>query len=114
MPNSIIDPTPEEVGNPQRALDTILEQSTTTTTDPTKTQQQSPKGITDPRFKDKSAEEIYNAYRNLEQLHGQQANDLGRQRHMTDQLLAQKRENDLRANGAQTQQAQVAKVTATD
>jgi hypothetical protein len=111
MPNSIVDPTIEEVGNPQRALDTIQELSATKS-EPKKDDPKPQTGITDPRFKDKSAEEIYTAYRNLEQLQGQQAYDLGRQRQLTDQLLAQKRENDLRANGAQAQ-AQ-AKVTATD
>ncbi len=98
---SIIDPSLEEVGNPTRALETAAElitaqkaqtQTTTTTTDSFQ--------IPD-KFKGKSQEEIIKAYLNLETLHGRTANELGQTRQSVDQLLQQKRENDLRANGAQ-------------
>lgn len=111
MPISIIDSSIEQAGNPADALKAASE-STTATQSTTTQQTQIPD-----RFKGKSTEEVYQAYANLEKHAGRLANDLGQQRQMTDQLLQQKRENDLRANGAtqvQRQQTQAAAVTASD
>lgn len=110
MAISIIDPTVEEVGNPARALEAVTASTTATQTT------QADKGSVIPdRFKGKSAEEVYQAYANLERHAGRLAHDLGQQRQMSDQLLQLKRENDLRSNGATTvQQAQASSVTASD
>lgn len=51
------------------------------------------------KFEGKSAQEIYEAYKNLEQVQGRTANDLGVQRKLTDQLLNLKRMEDLGTNG---------------
>lgn len=100
---SIIDPTVEEQGNPTRALEdatAAINAAKTTTTET---------GSTVPdKFKGKSLEDVIAAYQNLEALHGRTASELGqaRQHQLTvDQLLQQKRENDLRANGGTVRQA---------
>ena len=50
------------------------------------------------KYKGKSVEEIVEMHRNLESLYGRMANDLGKQRQITDQLLDLKREEDLAKN----------------
>lgn len=101
---SIIDPSIEEIGNPQAALEQATaainaEKSGSKATGNTATT------IPD-KFKGKSLEEIVAAYQNLEALHGRTASELGQTRQSVDQLLLQKRENDLRANGGTARQAQ--------
>jgi hypothetical protein len=54
----------------------------------------------DPRFAGKSREEVLRMYENLEQHQGRLANELGQQRRTLDELLLQKRTQDLSANGA--------------
>lgn len=103
MAYSIIDPTSEEVGNPNRALETAAELITAGKTTATT---ETPKGESTfqipAKFAGKSQEDIIKAYMNLEAHTGRLANDLGQTRQSVDQLLQQKRENDLRANGAAT------------
>lgn len=108
---SIIDPTIEVAGNPADALK-AAEQSTT----PSTTQQASQAtGVQIPdRFKGKTNEEMYQIYANLERHAGKLANDLGQSNNRLDQLLSMKRENDLRANGAQTVTPAQTAVTASD
>jgi len=106
MANTIIDPTEEIAGNPNAALTTAAEliteskqQAAAPTTQTTQPTFQIPE-----KFKGKSQEEIIKAYMNLEAHSGRLANDLGQTRQSVDQLLQQKRENDLRASGAQNVQ----------
>jgi hypothetical protein len=54
--------------------------------------------ILDPRFANKSREEILESYRHLESAHGRLANEVGQTRKTLDQLLLQKREQDISAN----------------
>lgn len=95
---SIIDPSPEEIGNPNRALETAAELITGTKPE-NKTQEERYK-IPD-KFVGKSLEEVLTAYQNLESAYGKAKNELGQTRQSVDQLLQQKRENDLRVNGGQ-------------
>jgi hypothetical protein len=107
MANTIIDPTEEIAGNPNAALTTAAELITeskqqtqgTQTTTTTQSTFEIPA-----KFKGKSQEEIIKAYMNLEAHSGRLANDLGQTRQSVDQLLQQKREQDLRSSGAQNVQ----------
>lgn len=97
----IIDPTTEEIGNPNRALETVtalINDANTTTTQVTK--KEDVYKIPD-KFVGKSLEEVLTAYQNLETAFGRAKSELGQSKQSVDQLLQQKRENDLRANGAQ-------------
>lgn len=97
---SIIDPTIEENGNPQRALESVQE-----AINDRKTETSESRGVSIPdKFKGKSIEDVVTAYQNLESLHGRTANELGQVRRSVDQLLQDKRMNDLQANGATRQQ----------
>lgn len=107
---SIIDPTIEEIGNPQRAVEDAL---ASTASSQTATSTNS--SVTDPRFATKTAAEMVEIYKNLEREYGRKANENGQLRSLQDQVLALKRENDLRANGADLQRQQkAAEVSATD
>lgn len=101
---SIIDPTPDEAGNPARALESATADATGAKTEATKTAETQYK-IPD-KFVGKTLEEVLTAYQNLETAYGRAKNDLGQTRQSVDQLLQQKRDNDLRANGATTSQRQ--------
>lgn len=110
---SIIDPTPEEAGNPERALEALnTSTSTTTTTEKTEDRYKIPD-----KFVGKSLEEVLTSYQQLESAYGRTKQELSQARMSTDQLLQQKRENDLRANGATTvtqQTRQAPELTAAD
>jgi hypothetical protein len=108
---SIIDPTIEETGNPAEALKAVQEAAAERGTGATS---QETKTITDPRFANKTAADMVEIYKNLEREYGRKANESGQLRQMQDQLLALKRENDLRANGATQQAAQQPEVSASD
>lgn len=99
----IIDPSNEEVGNPQRVLD---EFTASATADSTEVRPEGKKVEIPERFKGKSLEEVVESYVNLERIHGRTANDLGVQRQLTDQLLGLKRERDIQANGGQLRSEQ--------
>lgn len=109
---SIIDPTIEEIGNPARAVSDALEaEAARGTASTTQATQQ----IDDPRFANKTAAEMVTIYKNLEREYGRKSQESGQIRQMQDQLLALKRENDLRANGGSTSQAvQQPEVSASD
>jgi hypothetical protein len=109
---SIIDPTPEEVGNPARALE-VLPGTTTEAKPEAKTEA---RYIIPEKFVGKSLEEVLTSYQQLETAYGRATAELGQSRGSVDQLLQQKRENDLRANGATTVQGvrQTPKLTAAD
>lgn len=113
---SIIDPSVEAVGNPQRALDTAAELITANKAQETSTSTTTQTVQIPEKFRGKTLEEVIAAYQNLETLHGRTANELGQTRQSVDQLLQQKRENDLRANGAQvtTQAVTPKELTAAD
>jgi hypothetical protein len=117
MANTIIDPTEEIAGNPNAALTTAAELITESKQQQTQTTQttQSTFQIPD-KFKGKSQEEIIKAYMNLEAHSGRLANDLGHTRQSVDQLLQQKREQDLRSSGAQNVQRlpEAKEITAAD
>ena len=102
---SIIDPTIEEIGNPERALADAAEASAAGGNRAAAGDTGAGKNPIPEKFKGKSVEDIISAYQNLEALHGRVANELGQTRMSVDQLLHQKRENDLRASGAQSVQA---------
>lgn len=112
---SIIDPTPEQAGNPQDALKAASEAaneraSTTTTTDTTTTKVTIPE-----KFKGKSLEDIVAAYQNLESQYGRLTSEVGQTRQTVDLLLQQKRENDLRGNGGRVvQEPKEPELTAAD
>lgn len=109
---SIIDPTTEEIGNPARALEAA---SGTTETKVTDTKEQVYK-IPD-KFVGKSLEEVLTSYMQLESAYGKAKSELGQTRQSVDQLLLQKRENDLRANGAQivrTEEVKPREISAAD
>jgi hypothetical protein len=95
---SIIDPGTEEVGNPNRVIEELTAASAASASG-NDNPAAKPKVDLPERFKGKSAEEIYQAYQNLEREHGRLANEVGTTRLLADQLLELKRSNDLRANG---------------
>lgn len=112
---SIIDPSVEEIGNPNRALETAAELITARPAQGQEAKPTPPQVQIPDKFKGKSLEEVVAAYQNLEALHGRTANELGQSRLSVDQLLHQKRENDLRANGAtQVQRVTPKEMTAAD
>lgn len=100
---SIIDPTIEENGNPQRAVD-FAQDAINAGKAQTITQKTDDFVIPD-KFKGKPLEEIVKSYVNLESKFGQTTNELGQARRSVDQLLQEKRTNDLQANGATRQEA---------
>lgn len=69
---------------------------------PSGTQKQTQASGEDPRFANKSREDILDMYRNLESHQGRLANELGQQRRTLDQLLLDKRASDLQSNGQPT------------
>jgi hypothetical protein len=95
----------ETAGNSTRALDALKEERAATQLEPNKAKSAdaappAADNREDPRFAGKSREEILRAYENLEQHQGRLANELGQQRRTLDELLLQKRSQDLSANGA--------------
>lgn len=115
MANSLIDPTVEEIGNPNRALETVTEIIKG---------EAKPDGKTEERYKipdkfvGKSLEEVLTSYQQLESAFGKAKNELGQTRQSMDQLLQAKRESDLRASGvtqvAPIQQKAAPELTAAD
>ena len=98
---------PADGGNANRAIEAL---SAPDAPQPTKVEVKSSDSKQDPRFANKSANEIIEMYRNLESHQGRLANDLGQTRRTLDQLLLEKREADLRGQGVQ----EPTKVSTTD
>lgn len=97
---SIVDPTAEEVGNPKAALEAAI-----ATTTETKVENKAADVYKIPdKFVGKSLEEVLTSYQQLEVAYGKSRQELGQTRQNVDQLLAQKRIDDLRAYGGNTQQ----------
>lgn len=100
---SIVDPTAEEIGNPKAALDAATATPTTVETKVEAPKTDDVYKIPD-KFVGKSLEEVLTSYVQLEQAYGRSRQELGQTRQSVDQLLAQKRIDDLRAYGGNTQQ----------
>ena len=95
---SLID-TPNDVGNPDRVVQQLTENSSMRTEPTTRANRQQIEDSTDPRFRGKSAADIADMYKNLERHSGSLANEVGQLRRVTDEILLSKRRDDLQKGG---------------
>lgn len=107
---SLVDVT--STGNSSRALESLTEEraeaAAATKPNPTVEEAAPAKPAEDPRFAGKSREEILDMYRNLEVHQGRLANELGQQRRTLDELLLDKRRQDLSQNGGSAPKVEAA------
>lgn len=90
---------PSDGGNANRAIEALTKPESKEERREAEAPRTETRTTLDPRFVGKSIDDVVSMYRNLESHDGRLANELGRQRHMLDTLLMEKRSRDLGDNG---------------
>lgn len=104
---------PLDIGDPNRAVEELKAavtesgQSRQTTRTPTQDTRSLQQPNIDPRFTGKSIEEVVASYKNLESHSGRLANQLGETKQALNQIILEKRGNDIRQNGGTVESVKI-------